>query len=100
MKTVEHIINEALDGKLRTTVEVCNCAGDRAFLAKVLARELQPHIDRLEAEKAKLVAACKAAEQTLRNLASAFIIGDNAIIAKNEAANLRAAPREAGVEEN
>jgi len=49
-------------------------------------------IEELEAERVALRQACEAAEQTLRNLATAFIVSNDAIIiAKNEAANLRAA---------
>lgn len=37
---LEKIIIEALDGKLRVLVEVCNCQGDRHFLARQLAEEI------------------------------------------------------------
>ena len=40
MNDTELIIRDALNGKLRTLVEVCNCSGDRMLLARLLAQEL------------------------------------------------------------
>ena len=45
-------------------------------------------------ERDSLRKACENAEQTLRNLASGFLTGNTAVIASNEADNLRAAMEE------
>ena len=37
---LKQVLHEALDGRLRALVEVCNCADDRAFLAARLAEEI------------------------------------------------------------
>lgn len=43
-KDTKRIILDALNGKLRVFVDVCECGGDRAILAELLAEELDSHI--------------------------------------------------------
>lgn len=46
-KDTKRIILDALNGKLRVFVDVCNCGGDRAILAGLLAEELDSHAEAL-----------------------------------------------------
>ena len=49
-ETLERIILNLLNGKLRSLVEVCNCQDDRKFLAMLLAEEITTRMEENENE--------------------------------------------------
>jgi len=88
------------DGKGGQKTYQIRAATDKSYRGKLIAtlpgwtEEDDANAALMHAAPA-LLEACEVTEQTLRNLATAFLIGDNAIIAKNEATNLRTTIKQA-----
>jgi len=82
-KDTKRIILDALNGKLRVFVDVCNCGGDRAILAGLLAEELDSHAEALvEQEEPK---PCKPPPKQVQQLTLSGGAVDVGLIVQNVA---------------